>query len=328
MRLRVLLGAVVFLAPLVSGFYHAKPILQRHSLAAIRRPQRPCAATGLQMFGFGFNLDAITAAGYNAALNVWAEVPTPLRVLMRPRDLLAYLIFRTCYSRALRLGYLLQTLLSRLLKKDIPPPAYLQTVLGFLEPRFAQLSRLTGLIYLVNVSISAIGLIDLNIRPGLDRLFTKLAYTAYAGYFLNEVRRFVTPRWFPKLAEDKRRAYIVDRSASVFFWTITIVLLLDQISTFFNVPLSSSLALGGVGGVAIGLASKDVVSNFVGGLMLLITEPFTPGDFITFLYQGQWMIGKVERVGWYQTRIRNRDTRPVYVPNAFFVNTMVTNMDR
>lgn len=38
--------------------------------------------------------------------------------------------------------------------------------------------------------------------------------------------------------------------------------------------------------------------------------------------------GRVERVGWYQTRMRGRDTRPTYVPNGMFADTMVTNMDR
>lgn len=40
------------------------------------------------------------------------------------------------------------------------------------------------------------------------------------------------------------------------------------------------------------------------------------------------MVGRVERVGWGQTRIRGRDTRPTYVPNAHFVQTAVTNMER
>ena len=40
------------------------------------------------------------------------------------------------------------------------------------------------------------------------------------------------------------------------------------------------------------------------------------------------MVGRVERVGWGQTRIRGRDTRPTYIPNSHFVQTAVTNMDR
>ena len=39
-------------------------------------------------------------------------------------------------------------------------------------------------------------------------------------------------------------------------------------------------------------------------------------------------MGRVERVGWGQTRIRGRDTRPTYIPNSHFVQTAVTNMER
>ena len=62
--------------------------------------------------------------------------------------------------------------------------------------------------------------------------------------------------------------------------------------------------------------------------MLLFTEPFTPGDMVSFTTRGTHYEGKVERVGWYQTRLRGKDTRPTYVPNSVFVDTMVTNMDR
>lgn len=45
--------------------------------------------------------------------------------------------------------------------------------------------------------------------------------------------------------------------------------------------------------------------------MLLFTEPFTPGDMVSFTTRGTHYEGKVERVGWYQTRLRGRDTRCV-----------------
>jgi Mechanosensitive ion channel len=45
-------------------------------------------------------------------------------------------------------------------------------------------------------------------------------------------------------------------------------------------------------------------------------------------YGGEALEGRVERVGWYQTRLRGRDTRPTYIPNNVFVQNLVTNMDR
>ena len=44
--------------------------------------------------------------------------------------------------------------------------------------------------------------------------------------------------------------------------------------------LSAVLAVGGIGGVAVGFASRDVVANFFGGLMIFIMQPFNEGDWI------------------------------------------------
>jgi len=63
-------------------------------------------------------------------------------------------------------------------------------------------------------------------------------------------------------------------------------------------------------------------------MLLLFNEPFTPGDMVTFRSGSAEIIGRVERVGWGQTRIRGRDTRPTYIPNSQFVATAVTNMER
>jgi small-conductance mechanosensitive channel len=49
---------------------------------------------------------------------------------------------------------------------------------------------------------------------------------------------------------------------------------------------------------------------------------------VTFKMGSNELVGRVERVGWGQTRIRGRDTRPTYIPNSQFVQLAVTNMDR
>jgi MscS family membrane protein len=71
-----------------------------------------------------------------------------------------------------------------------------------------------------------------------------------------------------------------------------------------------------------------VLENFFGGLMLLLSEPFVAGDMVTFRHGSELIEGRVERIGWYQTRLRGRDTRPTYVPNNVFVQNMATNIDR
>lgn len=120
----------------------------------------------------------------------------------------------------------------------------------------------------------------------------------------------------------------MDKSSSVLIWVIGVLIACEMVSTYLKVPLSSTLAFGGFGGLAIGLSARDVAANFLGGMLLLFNEPFTPGDMVCFKSGSAELIGRVERVGWAQTRIRGRDTRPTYIPNSHFVQTAVTNMER
>ncbi len=136
------------------------------------------------------------------------------------------------------------------------------------------------------------------------------------------------PIVWPDLKSDKRKAFIYNRSTSFILWLFVALGVLQIISDALNVPIASTLAFGGAGGIVFGLASRGILENFFAGLGLLLSEPFVPGDMITFRYAGHSVEGRVERVGWYQTRIRGRDTRPTYIPNNVFVLNAVTNMDR
>lgn len=90
--------------------------------------------------------------------------------------------------------------------------------------------------------------------------------------------------------------------------------------------ISGVLAFGGVGGIAIGFAAKDLLSNFFGGLMIYLDRPFTVGDWIRS--PDKEIEGTVEEIGWRQTRIRTFDKRPLYVPNSVFTSISVENPSR
>jgi MscS family membrane protein len=92
----------------------------------------------------------------------------------------------------------------------------------------------------------------------------------------------------------------------------------------FNI--AGLMAAGGIGGLAIGLASKDMLANFFGGVTVYIDRPFGIGDWILLKEKG--IEGVVEDIGWRQTTIRKFDKRPVYVPNAIFTTASVENPSR
>lgn len=90
--------------------------------------------------------------------------------------------------------------------------------------------------------------------------------------------------------------------------------------------ISGVLAFGGVGGIAVGFAAKDLLSNFFGGLMIYLDRPFAVGDWVRS--PDKEIEGTVEHIGWRQTRICTFDKRPLYVPNSTFSHISVENPSR
>ena len=90
--------------------------------------------------------------------------------------------------------------------------------------------------------------------------------------------------------------------------------------------ISGVLAFGGVGGIAVGFAAKDLLANFFGGFIIHLDRPFKVGDWIRSPDRN--IEGTVEHIGWRLTTIRTFDKRPLYVPNAVFTTIAVENPSR
>ncbi|MDX1519047.1 MAG: mechanosensitive ion channel family protein [Gammaproteobacteria bacterium] len=104
---------------------------------------------------------------------------------------------------------------------------------------------------------------------------------------------------------------------------ITAVLIIMQ---YMGYSISGVLAFGGIGGIAIGFAAKDLLANFFGGLMIYLDRPFNVGDWIRS--PDREIEGVVENIGWRLTTIRTFDKRPLYLPNAIFTSIAVENPSR
>jgi len=82
------------------------------------------------------------------------------------------------------------------------------------------------------------------------------------------------------------------------------------------------LSVLGFGGVAIGFAFKDILQNFLAGILILLQEPFRVGDQIVF----KTFEGTVQQIDTRSTRIKTYDGRLVIIPNGeLFVNSVIVN---
>ena len=100
---------------------------------------------------------------------------------------------------------------------------------------------------------------------------------------------------------------------------ITAILIVMQTLGY---SISGVLAFGGVGGIAVGFAAKDLLANFFGGFIVHLDRPFKVGDWVRSPDR------TVEKIGWRLTTIRTFDKRPLYVPNAVFTTIAVENPSR
>lgn len=128
-----------------------------------------------------------------------------------------------------------------------------------------------------------------------------------------------------KKPDSKWDAVTIEAFAKILKLTIFVVTGLIVLS-IFGVDLTGLIAFGGVGGIAVGFAAKDILGNIFGGLMLYLDKPFQVGDWVRSPDRN--IEGVVEYIGWRMTVIRTFDKRPLYVPNGTFASISIENPSR
>ena len=97
----------------------------------------------------------------------------------------------------------------------------------------------------------------------------------------------------------------------VLTWILGCIVVMQSV----GMNMSAIITVGGIGGAAFAFASKDVISNFFGGLLIMFNRPFGVGDRIE---SGSKISGKVTKIGLYATWLETEDGESMYVPNAIF----------
>lgn len=121
---------------------------------------------------------------------------------------------------------------------------------------------------------------------------------------------------------DKTTAGAIAKILRISALIITIMMIMETL----GFSISGVLAFAGGGGVAIGFASKDLVANFFGALMIYLDKPFKVGDWIRIPEKN--IEGFVDRIALRCTVIQTLDKRPMYVPNSVFTSVSIENASR
>ena len=109
-----------------------------------------------------------------------------------------------------------------------------------------------------------------------------------------------------------------------FIKAVLYVLLLFMIASGFGLDAASVVALLGSAGVAIGLAVQGSLSNFAGGVLILLLKPFRVDDYIKMDNDGHE--GTVREIQLFYTKLVTPDNHVVIIPNGSLANSGITNI--
>lgn len=100
------------------------------------------------------------------------------------------------------------------------------------------------------------------------------------------------------------------------------VVLVVSIIGILGIPMASIIAVLASAGLAVGMALQGSLSNFAGGIMLLIFKPFKVGDFI----EATGCAGTVKEINLFYTILNTGDNKVISIPNGALMNATVTNV--
>jgi len=184
---------------------------------------------------------------------------------------------------------------------------------------------LHGFIWLIGIAFAA-QIVQAETDAAIFSMIEPLRYIGVISLFTWFLIRFVKRAETNLLEKNKKfDKTTADAISKILRASILITSTLVTLQTL-GVSVSGILAFGGIGGIAIGFAAKDLLANFFGGFMLYMDRPFSVGDWIRS--PDRQIEGTVEHIGWRLTRIRTFDKRPLYVPNSLFATISIENPSR
>lgn len=102
-------------------------------------------------------------------------------------------------------------------------------------------------------------------------------------------------------------------------YVILLIIICDRV----GINTASFIAVLGTLGLTVGLALQGSLSNFAGGVLILLLKPFKVGDYI--VDNGSGAEGNVDRIDLFYTKIITGDNRAVFIPNGALSNATITN---
>ncbi len=136
-------------------------------------------------------------------------------------------------------------------------------------------------------------------------------------WLIKRVRRMIG-KVTSKQKVDATLTGFMNNAIDVFLYIMLFIIIINVVGT----KTFSIAALIGSAGLAVGLAVKDNLANFAGGVMLLFNKPFKVGDYI----EAQSNAGTVRNIGILYTMMTTADNKTIYIPNGPLSTGTIVNI--
>lgn len=155
-------------------------------------------------------------------------------------------------------------------------------------------------------------------------LFTAMISSRIFTVFWNRWNKKIvskTERKRPEQVSELTTKMLISRRIihfGIYFFTLVLILLQFDAVRSLGAGL---LASAGIAGIVIGMASKNTLSNFMGGIYLSFSQPVRLNDAVIFDGEFGW----IEDIGFMYTTIRTWDNRRIIVPNDVMASKVIQN---
>ena len=158
--------------------------------------------------------------------------------------------------------------------------------------------------------------------PGLITFGLKVL-AALVAFFIGRLVirwiRKIVRRSFERSGADKGVEQFVDSLLKYGLYALLVFSLISSLG-FDTTSVAAVLASGGV---AIGLALQGSLTNFAGGVLILLLKPFVVGDYIIEDTNGKE--GTVKEIQIFYTKLSTIDNKTIVIPNGMLTNNSITN---
>ncbi len=169
--------------------------------------------------------------------------------------------------------------------------------------------------------------LETNLAAFYERVIT--LGTEYGGKVLLALLVLIIGLWVISKLSDAVRHYslkgLPDETLAKFltniFEVLLKVLLIISVASMVGIETTSFVAILGAAGLAVGLALQGSLSNFAGGVMVLIFRPFKVSDYV----EAQGLEGVVKDIGIFVTTLETFDKRILILPNGPLANGNIIN---